>query len=76
MGAKATEFRAYDDPVGSWWGAYENGEVWPVEVIASNLFGTLARPTHDAAPPGERWFGPRAVYDSNFNRPKWGGGKR
>jgi hypothetical protein len=64
MAAKISE------PVGSWWGAFDNGEVWPVEVLSTNIFGTRVRATHDAAPQGEHVLHPQRVYDSNFNRPK------
>jgi hypothetical protein len=58
------------EPVGSWWAAFDNGEVWPVEVLSVNMFGTRVRPTHDSAPQGEAVFHNSRVYDSNFNRPK------
>ena len=58
------------EPVGNWWAAFDNGEVWPVEVISTNMFGTTIRATHDAAPQGELVVHPSRVYDSNFNRPK------
>ena len=68
------KIRPISDPVGSWWAAFDNGEVWPVEVIHANMFGTRVRPTHEAAPQGERTLAPSRVYDSNFNRPQWGRG--
>ena len=61
--------RPIDNPVGSWWAAFDNGEVWPVEVLRTNMFGTTVRATHDAAPQGEITFHPSRVYDSDFNRP-------
>jgi hypothetical protein len=61
---------AISEPVGNWWGAFDNGEVWPVEVLHINLFGTKVRATHDAAPQGELWLHNSRVYDANFNHPK------
>jgi hypothetical protein len=58
------------EPVGSWWCAFDDGSVWPVEVLSTNMFGTRVRPTHEAAPQGEHLVHPSRVYDSEFNRPK------
>lgn len=67
--------RPINDPVGNWWAAFDDGTVWPVEVLHSNLFGTKVRATHDAAPQGEVVLSSQRVYDSDFNRPKWGTAK-
>ena len=66
------KYRDIQDPVGSWWGAFDNGEVWPVEVIAVTMFGTRVRATHEAAPQGEITLSAARVYDGDFNRPRWG----
>ncbi len=57
-------------PVGNWWGAFDDGSVWPVEVLAVTQFGTRIRATHDAAPQGEQTLPNSHVYDSKFNHPK------
>lgn len=64
--------RAINDPVGRWWAAFDNGEVWPVEVVRANIFGTTVVATHDAAPQGEFTFHASRVYDSDFNQPAFG----
>lgn len=66
--------REIKNPVGYWWAAFDNGEVWPVEIIYANFFGTRVRSTHESAPQGEITLHPSRVYDGSFNRPKWGKG--
>jgi hypothetical protein len=66
------KLRPINDPVGCWWAAFDNGEVWPVEVLRANFFGTTVRPTHASAPQGEVTLHASRVYDSKFNKPKWG----
>lgn len=58
------------EPVGNWWAAFDDGSVWPVEVLSTNMFGTTVRSTHEAAPQGEIVLHPSRVYDAEFNRPK------
>jgi hypothetical protein len=58
------------DPVGLWWAAFDNGEVWPVEVLHITPFGTRVRSTHEAAPQGEFTFHNSRVYDNDFNHPR------
>lgn len=72
MSKISTNYRPLADPVGCWWGAYDNGEVWPVEILSANLFGVRVRATHEAAPQGEIVMSPARVYDSRFNRVMWG----
>lgn len=64
MAAKISE------PVGKWWAAFDNGEVWPVEVLTVTPFGTRVRATHEAAPQGEIVFHNSRVYDGEFNHPR------
>lgn len=72
MNSTASKRRPLDSPVGNWWAAFDNGEVWPVEVLSTNMFGTRVVATHDAAPQGETVLHPSRVYDSDFNRPsRW-----
>ncbi len=64
--------RPIENPVGKWWAAFDNGEVWPVEIVHANIFGVMVRSTHEAAPQGEVLLHESRVYDSDFNKPKWG----
>lgn len=66
------KLRPIDDPVVCWWAAFDDGSVWPVEVLSANLFGVRVRATHDSAPAGEHVLHSSRVYDSDFNHPKWG----
>jgi hypothetical protein len=63
------------NPVGNWWLAYDNDEVWPCDVLRPCVWpGTVVVvPTHEAAPDygSEIVVSCSRVYDSAFNRPKW-----
>ena len=61
---------AITKPVGRWWAAFDNGEVWPVDVLTVTPFGIRVQATHDAAPAGEHVLHTSRVYDSKFNRPR------
>jgi hypothetical protein len=58
-------------PVGNWWLAYEDGTVWPCEVLAFGImFMVEVRPVGPAPDAGQtRWVQRRNVYDAAFNRP-------
>lgn len=61
--------RPIDNPIGRWWGAFEDGSVWPVRVLHVTPFGTIVEPEHAAAPQGRVTLASRAVYDADFNHP-------
>jgi hypothetical protein len=59
------------EPVGRWWLAYDDGAVWPCDVLSVNHFAVTVRPVHPAPDAGvERAVAPSRVYDSKFNRPR------
>lgn len=54
----------------TWWCAYDDGTVWPCEVLNTGIFGTTVRALYPAPDAGEvRTVDQRAVYDGNFKRP-------
>lgn len=59
-------------PVGRWWLAYDDGAVWPCDVVGPGGWpGTIrVRPVHPAPDAGTaRLVSRRHVYDSAFNHP-------
>lgn len=60
-------------PVGKWWLVYEDGCVWPCEVLSPVVFPGywLVRPIAPAPDVGQERAEPTDhIYDSAFNRPK------
>ena len=59
-------------PVGCWWLAYEDGCVWPVEVLRPAIAGQFwVLPVHPAPDAGTERLEPRSrIYDSHFNPPR------
>ena len=66
------EPQQFTEPSGSptWWGAFDDGTVWPVVVLDINIFGTLVRSTHKSGPAGEIWLHQSRVYDNKFKHPQ------
>lgn len=63
------KYRHVSSPEGLWWAAFDDGTVWPVEIVDLNIFGATVKSTHPAAPQGEVGVHQSRVYDSRFNRP-------
>ena len=58
-------------PEGRWWCAYEDGTVWPCDIISIGVFGVSLTPLRPAPDAGQRRVVPLArVYDNAFDHPR------
>lgn len=59
-------------PVGRWWLAYDDGTVWPIEIIAPSMIGEWrVRPVHPAPDAGQERYEPTGrIFDADFNHPR------
>ena len=56
--SRTAESQKICEPVGKWWAAFDDGSIWPVEVLSTNIFGRLVRATAPKRAAGRVRFPP------------------